>query len=208
MRWIVAFGITAAAAWAAGAQTWSFEGDEVGKAPAGFEFSTTRKTPPGRWEVVDDGGKKVLAQLDEGQEDGRFAMAVVARSSMKDLRLSVRGKAIKGTQDQAAGLVWRYKDADNYYLARWNALEANVRLYRVVNGNRIKFAGKEGVELKADTWYTLGIEQHGQHIAVSLDGKTLFEADDKTFAEAGQVGVWIKADSVTWFDDLSAEELK
>ena len=190
------------------ARTWSFSKDDVGKPPNGFEFTTTRETPPGRWEVIEDEGKPVLAQLDEDSTDGRFAMAVASDASYRDLRLSVRGKPVRGERDQAVGLVWRYKDADNYYVVRLNPLEANVRLYRVVNGNRIKFAGKEKVDLAAGTWYVLSIEHRGEHIVVSLDGKGLFEADDRTIAEAGSVGVWVKADSVSYFSDLSVEELK
>lgn len=208
MKKLITAAVLAVSAWAAGAQTWTFSKEDVGKPPAGFEFTTTRKTPAGRWEVIKDEGKPVLAQLDEDLTDGRFAMAVVSGSSYRDLRLSVRGKPIRGEQDQAVGLVWRYRDADNYYVARLNTLEGNVRLYRVVKGNRTKFAGKEGVDLGAGTWYTLAIEQRGEHIVVSLDGKALFEADDGTFTEAGKVVVWIKADSVTYFSDLTAEELK
>ncbi len=206
-RWI-ALGILAATPWAAGAQTWGFSKEDVGKPPCGFEFAAARQTPAGRWEVIEDEGKPVLAQLDEDSTSGRFAMAVVSDSSLRDLRLSARGKTIRGETDQSVGLVWRYRDSDNYYVARLNPLEGNVRLYRVVNGNRIKFAGKEGLDLHACTWYTLSIEQRGERISVSLDGTNLFEAEDRTFTEAGKIGVWIKADSVTYFSDLSAEELK
>jgi len=192
----------------AGARTWSFSSEDVGKPPSGFEFTTTRETPAGRWEVIDDEGTPILAQLDEDTTDGRFAVAVASDASYRDLRLTVRGKPVRGQHDQAVGLVWRFQDADNYYVARLNPLEANVRLYRVVNGNRIKFAGREKVDLRTGTWYTLEIMHRGEHIAVSLDGTVLFEADDRTIPDAGKVGVWIKADSVTYFSDLTAEELK
>src|SRR5689334_2551214 len=122
--------------------SWSFESDAVDQAPAGFEFGTTARTPPGHWIVRMDGGNKVLAQIDTDKTDRRFALALVKDSSFKDLKLSVRAKPVSGEVDQAAGLVWRCKDADNYYLARSNVLERNVRLYRVVNGNRTQFAGK------------------------------------------------------------------
>ena len=192
----------------AGGDTWSFEKDEVDQEPAGWEFTTTLKTPAAKWRVQKDGDNRVLAQLDRNATDGRFAMAVVKDSSYKNLRLSVRGKPVSGDVDQAVGLVWRYRDADNYYLARANALERNVRLYRVVNGNRIKFAGKEDVELKTNEWITLKIEHQGTAIRVALNDKELFESQDKILTEAGKVGVWIKADSVSYFDDVTAEELK
>lgn len=191
-----------------GGTTWSFEKDEVGKEPGEFEFATTRNTPAGRWLVQDDGGNRVLTQLDKDPTAGRFALAIVKDSSYRDVRLSVRGKPISGTVDQTVGLVWRYRDADNYYVARSNVLEKNVRLYRIVNGNRIKFAGKEEVDLKAGEWHTLKIEHQGADIRVYLNDRMLFESRDKTFADAGKVGVWTKADSVSDFDDVTVEELK
>lgn len=191
-----------------GATTWSFENDESGKAPVGFEFATTRKTPSGRWEVAQDAENTVLAQFDRDKTEGRFTMAVVKDSSFKDLKLSVRVKPISGEIDQTGGLVWRYTDADNYYIARSNVLEKNVRLYRVINGNRIKFAGKEEVNLKANDWHILSIEHKGTLISVSLNGTRLFEAKDEAFPDTGKIGVWTKADSVTYFDDLTVEALR
>lgn len=202
MRWMLLMGVLGAPS------TWTFEKDELDKEPAGFEFAATADTPAGKWRVVKDGENRVLAQLDAQQVNKRFATAVVKDSSFKDLRLSVRGKPISGKDDQAVGLVWRYQDAQNYYVARSNVLEENVRLYRVVNGNRIKFAGKEEVKVKAGEWHSLRVEQRGRAIAVFLGDEKLFDATDETFDKAGKVGLWIKADSVTHFDDLSAEELK
>jgi hypothetical protein len=187
---------------------WSFDKDEPGQAPAGFEFATTRQTPAGKWVILKDGATNVLAQVDQDKTAGRFAMAVVKDSSFKDVTLSVRAKPVSGEEDQSAGLVWRYQDPDNYYVVRSNALERNVRLYRVVNGNRIKFAGKEGVPLKTGHWHALKVEHKGATIRVYLDGERLFESEDRTFAQPGKVGLWIKTDSVTHFDDLAAEELE
>src|SRR5262245_4641680 len=109
---------------------WDFEKDEPDRPPAGFEFTTTKESPPGKWVVRKDGEKKVLAQLDESDASNRFAMAVAKDATFKDVALSVRGKPVSGKVDQAVGLVWRYKDPNNYYLARSNVLEENVRLYR------------------------------------------------------------------------------
>ena len=188
--------------------TWSFESDEADKPPAGFEFATTAKTPAGKWVVRKDGEAKVLVQEDADKTNGRYALAVVKDASFKDLKLSVRAKPISGEVDQAAGLVWRYKDQDNYYVVRSNVLESNVRLYRVVNGNRIKFAGKEEVKLKAGEWHALRVEHKGTAITVFLNDVELFKAEDKVFPDAGKIGLWTKADSVTGFDDLAAEEMK
>lgn len=196
-----------AAALVGSPMTWDFQKDEPGKLPAGFVSASTAETPPGKWVVEKDGPRLVLAQLDQSRVGKRFAMAVVKDSSYRDLRLSVRGKPISGNDDQSVGLVWRYQDQDNYYVARSNVLERNVRLYRVVNGNRIKFAGKENLALEAKAWHALKVEHRGPAIRVFLNDEMLFEAKDETFAEAGKVGVWVKADSVTYFDDLTAEAL-
>lgn len=191
-----------------GPTVWTFESDPVGAAPAGFEFPSTRGVRPGIWKVIRDGDNQVLAQLDDAAPAHRYALAVARESSYRDLALSVRGRPVAGRRDQSVGLVWRLRDENNYYLARSNVLEQNVRLYRVVNGNRIKFAGRERVPLKAGDWQVLRVEHRGAEIAVFLNGEKLFEASDGTFAEAGRVGVWIKSDSVTWFDDLAVEELR
>ena len=190
------------------ATTWDFEKDEADKAPAGFEFATTAKTPAGKWIVRKDGENKVLVQTDTDKTRGRFALALVKDSSFKDVRLSVRAKPVSGEVDQAAGLVWRCQDADNYYLARSNALESNVRLYRVIKGNRTQFAGKDEVKIKKDEWHTLAIEHKGTHIAVFLNGEKLFEGDDKAIPDGGRIGLWTKSDSVIMFDDLQADALK
>lgn len=189
--------------------TWSFESDEIDQPPAGFEFATTRQTPSGRWVVRKAGEAKVLAQTDTDKTRDRFALAIVKDSSFKDLSLSVRGMAVSGEVDQSVGLVWRYQDSENYYLCRSNVLEGNVRLYRVVNGNRIKFADEDDdLKLKAGQWQALRVVHRGAEIKVYLGDDKLFEAKDRTFPEAGKIGLWTKADSVTYFDDLTAEELK
>ncbi|HKS15690.1 MAG TPA: family 16 glycoside hydrolase [Planctomycetota bacterium] len=190
------------------ATAWDFEKDEIDKEPAGFEFATTMKAPAGKWLVRKDGENKVLVQTDTDKTRGRYALALVKDSSFKNVKLSVRGKPVSGEVDQAVGLAWRCQDADNYYVARSNVLESNVRLYRVIKGVRTQIATKEEVKLKKDEWQTLSVEHHGPKISVFLNGEMLFEADDKTLAEAGKVGLWTKADAVTCFDDLSAEELK
>jgi hypothetical protein len=122
----------------------------------------------------------------------------------RDVEVRVRFKPVSGKVDQAAGLVVRLRDPDNYYIARANALEGNVRLYRVVGGQRAKFAGKD-VRIPAGQWQTLGLGVQGDRLEVRLNGNVLFEARDQTFKDAGRVGLWTKADSLTYFDDLRVE---
>jgi hypothetical protein len=115
--------------------------------------------------------------------------------------VSVRFKAVAGKVDQAGGLVARFKDKDNYYITRANALENNVRLYKVVDGSRKQFAGVNA-KVTSGEWHTLRLVANGSHFEVFFDGKSLFTAADDTLKDAGRVGLWTKADSVTLFDDL------
>lgn len=190
-----------------GPAVWSFDQDEIGKAPAGFEFAVTAKKQPGKWVVVKDGDNHVLAQMDRDKTPRRFAMALVKSSAYKDLKISVKAKPVAGEVEMVAGLVWRYQDADNYYVARWNA--NSVRVDRVVNGERQLLMPREAtITSTAKTWYTLTVEHRGEHINVFLGRERVFEGQDTTYAKAGRIGVWVKADSLTYFDDLTAEELR
>jgi hypothetical protein len=186
--------------------TLSFDADVVGKEPTGFELARTGGGKVGRWVVRAEkdapSGKNVLAQLDADDTDYRFPIAF-SGPAFKDLRLAVKCKPVSGKVDQACGLLFRLKDADNYYVTRANALEDNVRLYHVANGKRIQFASWSG-KVKSGVWHTLAVEVVGDHFVVSFDGKQVIDARDGTFADAGKFGVWTKADSVTYFDDLTA----
>ena len=167
-----------------------------------------------RWEVLanDSAPSKpnVFAQVSSDATAGRFPLAIYDKARLKDGALSVRFKTVSGTTDQAAGLVWRYRDPENYYIVRANALEDNVVLYKVENGQRMALAPKGtpsktyGVKHRVpkQAWNTLGVRFEGGVFTVSFNGQELFEVDDSTFSEAGKVGLWTKADSVTWFDDF------
>jgi hypothetical protein len=115
-----------------------------------------------------------------------------------------RFKAVDGSVDQAAGIVVRLQDADNYYVARANALEDNVRLYKVAQGMRRQIAGKN-LPVLTNVWHTLGLRSHGEKLEVSFNGASLMQIRDHTFIEAGQVGIWTKADSLTHFAEIDIE---
>lgn len=188
-----------------------FTQDAVGQAPKGFEFGLTAKAGrPGRWVVQAEGNDKYLAQLDDDRIGSRFPVAVVADSSLTDGDFSVRFKPVSGRTDQAAGLVWRYQDENNYYLVRANALEDNVVLYTVQNGKRtdlpVKGAGRtygKPSKVPSGRWGTLRVVVRGSLFEVYHNGRKLYDVEDTTFTRAGKVGVWTKADSVTYFDDLT-----
>ena len=188
-----------------------FEDAEVGAPPRGFSFALTGNGPPARWTILEDAsspaGAKVLAEVSRDRTDNRFPLAILEGVTARDVAVSMRFRPASGSVDQAAGLVVRLRDARNYYVARANALENNVRLYRVVGGRRMQFAGGD-IRVPRDRWQTLGLRVEGDRLAVSLDGRELFTAADKTFAEAGRVGLWTKADSVTHFDAFEVQPLR
>ena len=196
----------------AGAQARSrrvdFEDMAVGAPPPGFAVALTGGGPPPRWVVLEDpsspAGPKVLAETSRDRTSDRFPLAILEGVTARDVAASVRFRPVSGTVDQAAGLAVRLRDPRNYYIARANALEDNVRLYRVVDGRRTQFAGAD-VRVPRDRWQTLRLRVEGDRFAVALDGRELFGATDRTFTEAGRVGLWTKADSLTHFDAFEFE---
>ncbi len=193
-----------------GVRTWDFQSDALNAPPAGFSFGRTGQGREGKWVVVQDptapAGDHVLAQLDQDGTDYRFPVAVADAPSLKDLRLEVRCKPVSGKTDQACGVVFRYRDPDNYYVARANALEDNVNLYHVVNGRRRQIKGWSG-KVASNAWHALAVEARGDRFQVFWEGKPIIDVRDGTFQDTGKVGVWTKADSVTYFDALAATPL-
>ena len=149
-------------------------------------------------------GPNVLAQTDTDETDYRFPVAVLKEGSYKDVTLTVRARPLSGRVDQGFGLVWRYKDANNYYITRCNADEDNCTIYHTVNGSRRPFLN-QSVKVAKNTWHTLKLEATGDHFVVWYDGKKVLDARDETFKDAGKVGLWTKADSVIEFDDFTVE---
>jgi hypothetical protein len=186
--------------------TWGFDSDEAGAAPGGFAFARTGEGREGRWTVLAQpdapSAGHVLAQVDDDRTGFRFPVAVVEGQDHRDLQLSVRCKLVSGEVDQACGLVFRYRDANNYCVTRANALEGNIRLYTVKDGRRRQIASFSG-SVTPGTWHDYRVEATGAHIEVFWDGQKVLSADDATFGEGGTIGMWTKADSVTYFDDLS-----
>jgi hypothetical protein len=194
-------------------KTINFDGDTVGQKPSDFSFHLTGQGRPGTWVIVKDetspGQKNVLAQTDSDSTSYRFPIAIFEAITASDLDISVKFKTISGQKDQAAGIVWRYRDKDNYYIVRANALEDNVVMYKVENGKRtdlpLKGEGRtygKKVTVPKNEWNTLRAVAEGSTFEVYLNGSKLYEVEDTTFKEAGKAGLWTKADSVTHFDEL------
>jgi hypothetical protein len=197
-----------------GADAIRFDSDQIGKTPSGWTITMTHGGGAPNWSVTRDetapSPPNVLAQLSTDATSSRFPLAILDGFDAVDGSVRVKFKAVSGKGDQAAGLVWRYRDADNYYIARANALENNVVLYKVEKGQRTAIAPKGtppntyGVKhaVPSGTWRELSVEFHGNLFTVSFNGQKLFDAEDSTFTESGKVGLWTKADSVTYFDDF------
>jgi len=185
----------------AGASTVHFAAAEVGRAPTGWTATQTG-TGEAKWAVVRDetapDGPFVLKQ--SGQ--ATFPLCLKDDTSLLDGFVEVKFKPISGTQDQAGGVVWRAKDANNYYIARANALENNVTIYHTINGRRTE---KKRVQAMVATgqWHTLRVEFRGSQFVVIFNGQKALDWDDETFKDAGRVGVWTKADSVTEFSGFT-----
>ena len=201
------------------AQTFGFDDQKPGEPPKGMTCALTGQGRPGSWKVLADqtapSAPNVLAQTDDDSTGYRFPVCVADGPSAVDVDLSVRFKPVSGSGDQAAGLVWRYRDADNYYIVRANALENNVVLYKVEGGRRtdlpLKGEGRtygKKAKVPSGAWSTLTVNAKGGLFAVALNGTKLYEVEDSTFAGPGRIGVWTKADSVTHFDNLKLTILK
>ena len=186
-------------------KTWNFDSDTPGNPPAGFEFGRTGQGAEGKWVVraaPDSPNNHVLVQESADRTDYRFPLAVVKEGSYKDVTLSVRARPVSGEVDQGFGMVWRYKDVNNYYIARCNADEDNCTIYHTIAGRRRAFQNKS-IKVAKNTWHTLKVDAAGNHFVVWYDGNKVLDATDDSFKDAGKVGLWTKADSVIQFDDFT-----
>jgi hypothetical protein len=177
-------------------RTWKFDDEASGQIAKGFVGEV------GTWAVVDSDQGKALAQSAKNA-NSVFNITLATDTNAKDVDLSVRMKAVAGETDQGGGLVWRAKDAKNYYLARYNPLEDNYRLYKVVDGKRTLIQNADITHTEG--WHTLRVTMSGDQMTCYYDGKKYLEGKDDTFPEAGKIGLWSKADAQSQFDDLTLE---
>jgi hypothetical protein len=192
-----------------GAVMTSIESMPIGSKPAGFTFSRTGQGGDGEWTVTADttaAGGRAIEQTSTERTDYRFPLAIHGSFSAANLNVEIRFKAVAGKVDQAGGVAVRLMDPDNYYVVRANALEDNVRFYRVVRGRREQLDGAN-LKVTPNEWHVLALRAEGERFTVAYDGRTLFTVTDKTFGEAGGVALWTKADSVTRFDRLAITPL-
>lgn len=182
------------------AQNDNFDSAKVGVAPIGWICGVTGRGSP-KWTVEADAFAPSKPNVLKQSSSGTFPWCVQSGTAIADGFVEVKFKPLEGREDQAAGVVWRWKDADNYYVARANALEDNVSLYYTEKGHRITIKYVDA-PVARNQWHILRVEYSAKHITVFLDGRRYIELDDGHIAGAGAVGVWTKADSVTAFDDF------
>jgi hypothetical protein len=213
-RWLW---VLAAAAWlasgeAALAQTVTFESETPGQPPRDFELGLAGEGGPGRWEIVADPtavGGKALAQLSTSTMDFRFLVAMYKPVTAANVEVTARCKPMSGQSDQACGVIVRATDAGNYYIARANALEGNVRFYRVRDGQREQLASAEAIRIERGQWHTLTLHARDDRFTVFFNEKPLHVTKDSTPEPRpvdGRVGFWVKSDSVTYFDRLEVRK--
>jgi len=188
--------------------TLALDDAKVGGLPEGWVAAKTGEGAGSVWKIVEDPtaphGNKVLAQISDQGPNRIFNLCIAEKTSFADVDLSVAFKAVGGKLDQGGGLVWHYKDANNYYIARMNPLEDNYRVYKEVAGKRIQL-GTADIKIPSRTWHTLRVVHNADHIQCFLDGKLYLDARDDTFPDAGKVGLWTKADAQTYFADFQAK---
>lgn len=183
------------------ADTVNFDTADTGKPPAGW---TATKTGSGeaKWEIVADDSAPSKPNVLKQSGQATYPVCIKDDTSVKDGFVEVKFKPVSGGEDQAGGVIWRAKDSDNYYIARANALEDNVTIYHTINGRRVSFKNTN-TKVSSGEWHTLRVDFAGNKFTVTFDGKKVIEATDDSFKDAGKVGVWTKADSVTLFDDFN-----
>ncbi len=183
------------------AETVNFDDMKSGAPPRGW---TPMQTGSGtaKWAVEKDESAPSKPNVLKQSGQATFPVCFKNNTNIKDGFVEVKFKPVSGKEDQAGGVIWRVQDANNYYIARANALEDNVTIYHTINGKRVAFKNINR-KVTSGVWHTLRVEFEGNKFTVTFDGTKVIEATDASFANAGKVGVWTKADSVTLFDDFS-----
>src|SRR5437773_4601288 len=183
------------------AETITFDDLKTGGPPPGWTATQTG-SGSAKWSVEKDGSAPSKPNVLKQSGQATFPVCIKNDTNLKDGFVEVKFKPVSGKEDQAGGVIWRAQDANNYYIARANALEDNVTIYHTINGKRVAFKNIN-TKVTSGVWHTLRVDFEGNKFTVTFDGTKVIEATDASFANAGKVGVWTKADSVTLFDDFT-----
>ena len=193
--------VTTMATALAAAETVNFDDMKVGTVPPGWTATQTG-TGAAKWSVDKDASAPSKPNVLKQSGQATFPVCIKNDTNIKDGFVEVKFKPVAGKEDQAGGVIWRVQDANNYYIARANALENNVTIYYTIRGKRIE-KKRANIKVASSAWHTLRVDFSGNRFTVTFDGKKAIEWDDDTFKNAGKVGVWTKADSITEFDDFT-----
>ena len=183
------------------AETVNFDDMKPGALPPGWTATQTG-SGSAKWSVEKDASAPSKPNVLKQSGEATFPVCIKNDTNLKDGFVEVKFKPVAGKEDQAGGVIWRVQDANNYYIARANALEDNVTIYHTINGKRVAFKNIN-TKVTSGAWHTLRVDFKGNKFTVTFDGTNVIEATDESFANAGKVGVWTKADSVTLFDNFS-----
>src|SRR6266446_625757 len=183
------------------ADTVTFDNFKTGAIPPGWTATQTG-SGSAKWSVEKDDSAPSKPNVLKQSGQATFPVCIKNDTNLKDGFVEVKFKPVAGKEDQAGGVIWRVQDANNYYISRANALEDNVTIYHTINGKRVAFKNVN-TKVTSGVWHTLRVEFHGNQFAVVFDSNKVIDATDESFAHAGKVGVWTKADSVTEFDDFT-----
>lgn len=186
------------------ATTDNFDTGALGQPPAGWTATQTGSGTP-HWSVEKDPTAPSPSAVLKQSGQATYPLCIRESAAFKDGFVEVKFKSVAGKEDQAGGVIWRCQDANNYYVARANALEDNVTIYHTIDGHRIAFKNID-TKVAPEVWHTLRVEFCGETFRVLFDGMLVIEARDRSISKAGKVGVWTKADSVTLFDDFNSGE--
>ncbi|MGE5255180.1 MAG: family 16 glycoside hydrolase [Hyphomicrobiales bacterium] len=180
-------------------KAWSFDSDKAGDIPESLNVIV------GEWRIVADpdapSKPNVLAQVAKNS-GATFNLVLAGGTNYKNIDMSVKMRAVSGSEDQGGGLVWRAQGPQNYYIARYNPLEDNYRIYKVDRGRRIQLQSAD--VKRTEGWHTLRVTMAGDHIQCYYDGLRYLDVKDSTFQEPGKIGLWTKADAQSHFDDWRA----
>jgi len=185
----------------AAAETVNFDDMKTGAPPSGWTATQTG-SGTAKWFVEKDNSAPSRPNILKQSGQATFPVCFKNGTSIKDGFVQVKFKPVAGKEDQAGGVIWRLQDANNYYIARANALENNVTIYHTIKGKRTE-KKRANMKVASGQWHRLRVDFGGSHFTVTFDGRKAIEWEDDTFRDAGKVGVWTKADSVTGFDDFT-----
>jgi hypothetical protein len=183
------------------AETVNFDDLKSGAAPVGWTATQTG-SGSAKWSIEKDDSAPSKPNVLKQSGTATFPVCIKKDTNLKDGFVEVKFKPVAGKEDQAGGVIWRVQDANNYYIARANALEDNVTIYHTINGKRVAFKNIN-TKVKSGVWHTLRVDFKGNKFTVTFDGNKVIDATDESFTSAGKVGVWTKADSVTLFDNFT-----